>query len=167
MTCPVGTDVEFAASLIREGKLVALPTETVYGLGADALDPLAVAKIFDAKNRPRFDPLIVHISDFRSMETYAVDIPDVAFRLAERFWPGPLTLVLKKRDLVPDLVTAGLQTVALRVPNHPLALELIEKSQCSITAPSANPFGEISPTSAATGQKKIPPRIPRMGSTPA
>ena len=148
MSCPVGTDVEFAASLLRNGKLVAFPTETVYGLGANALNRLAVAKIFDVKNRPRFDPLIVHLAEFRSLETYAAEIPDVAYRLAERFWPGPLTMVLKKRELIPDLVTAGLQTVALRIPNHPLALKLVEQSECAIAAPSANPFGAISPTSA-------------------
>lgn len=148
MSCPVGTDVEFAASLICEGKLVAFPTETVYGLGAHALDPLAVARVFDVKNRPRFDPLIVHIADVPSMKKYAIEIPNLARRLADRFWPGPLTIVLKKHDIVPDLVTAGLQTVALRMPNHPLALELIEKSECPIAAPSANPFGAISPTSA-------------------
>src|SRR5947207_6309134 len=140
-----------AAAAIRAGELVAFPTETVYGLGANALDGVAVARIFEAKDRPRFDPLIVHLADSADLARYA-DPGDVAdprvVRLASRFWPGPLTLVLRKRSAIPDLVTAGLDTVGLRVPDHPVALRLIEAAGVPIAAPSANRFGGLSPTRA-------------------
>ena len=141
-----------AAALIRSGELVAFPTETVYGLGAHALDPTAVARIFAAKERPSFDPLIVHLADPAELVAYthpadAAD-PRVA-RLAARFWPGPLTLVLRKRDNVPGIVTAGLSTVGLRVPDHPVALALIRAAHVPIAAPSANRFGRVSPTRAS------------------
>ena len=134
--------------MIRDGKLVALPTETVYGLGADAKKPAAVAGIYESKQRPHFDPLIVHVSDLAQAERQAAEFPEIARKLAERFWPGPLTLVVPKQDDIPDLVTAGMPTVGLRVPNHPLTQEVIRLSGCCIAAPSANPFGEISPTTA-------------------
>ncbi len=137
-----------AAELIRRGKLVAFPTETVYGLGADALNPEAVARIFEVKRRPRFDPLIVHIADPREVEGLCERVGERARLLMEKFWPGPLTLVLPKRRKVPEIVTAGLPTVAVRMPDHPVALELIRRAQTPIAAPSANPFGYLSPTTA-------------------
>jgi len=145
-SAPIGTDVAKAAVLLREGKLVAIPTETVYGLAGNALNEAAVAQIFLVKGRPHFDPLIVHIPDIDAVERYACSFPAEARRLAERFWPGPLTLVLPKRDIIPDLVSAGGPTVAMRVPNHPLTLELLRVSGLPLAAPSANPFGYISPT---------------------
>ncbi|HMA96889.1 MAG TPA: L-threonylcarbamoyladenylate synthase [Polyangiaceae bacterium] len=137
-----------AKALLEQGKLVAFPTETVYGLGANALDAQAVLRIFEAKGRPQFDPLIVHADSAERAFALASEIPEIAKTLAERFWPGPLTLVLKKRSIVPDLVTSGLQTVALRVPAHPMALELLRSFGGPIAAPSANKFGRISPTNA-------------------
>ncbi len=136
------------AEAIRRGELVAFPTETVYGLGADALNPEAAAKIFAAKQRPLHDPLIVHVSSFEEAEQLASHVPDLARRLMEHFWPGPLTLVLPKADNVPDIVTAGGNTVAVRMPSHPLALELIRRSGTPVAAPSANLFGKTSPTTA-------------------
>jgi L-threonylcarbamoyladenylate synthase len=137
-----------AAEIIRQGGIVAFPTETVYGLGADAFSSLAVARIFEVKKRPRFDPLIVHITHQREVERLVTDIPPNAKKLIERTWPGPLTIVLAKREEVPDIVTAGLSSVAIRMPKHPMALRLIEEAGCPIAAPSANPFGYVSPTTA-------------------
>ena len=137
-----------AAALIRSGKLVAFPTETVYGLGANALDAAAVERIFLAKGRPRTSPLIVHVDSIEMARTFAARWPDTAEILARRYWPGPLTLVVPKRAAIPDIVTAGLPTVALRVPAHPLALELIRAAGVPIAAPSANRFTELSPTAA-------------------
>jgi L-threonylcarbamoyladenylate synthase len=137
-----------AAEIIRQGGIVAFPTETVYGLGADAYNPLAVARIFEVKRRPFFDPLIVHIASPAHLQKLVKDIPSSARKLTERFWPGPLTVVLFKEEYIPDIVTAGLPTVALRMPNHPMALSLIKESKCPIAAPSANPFGYLSPTTA-------------------
>jgi L-threonylcarbamoyladenylate synthase len=136
-----------SAEIIRNGGLVAFPTETVYGLGADAENPIAVAGIFEAKGRPRIDPLIVHVSDLNMAECYG-EFPESAYPIIKKFWPGPLTLVVPKTKLIPSIVTAGLKTVALRSPAHPAALALIEASGCGIAAPSANPFGYISPTEA-------------------
>jgi len=138
--------VKHAAELIREGRLVAFPTETVYGLGANALDAAAVARIFAAKGRPRTSPLIVHVDSVAMARRYATAWPDAADRLAARYWPGPLTLVLPKSREIPDIVTAGLATVGLRVPAHPLALELIRTAGLPIAAPSANRFTELSPS---------------------
>ena len=140
--------VEHAARLIRAGKLVAFPTETVYGLGANALDEAAVERIFAAKGRPRTSPLIVHVDSVEMARTLASRWPDAAETLARRYWPGPLTLVVPKRAEVPDAVTAGLATVGLRMPAHPLALELIRAAGVPIAAPSANRFTELSPTIA-------------------
>lgn len=137
-----------AARLIAEGGLVVFPTETVYGLGADALNPYAVAKIFQAKKRPRFDPIIVHIDRPQMLERLCERVPESAAALVERFWPGPLTIVLPKKDIVPGIVTAGLNTVAVRIPAHPVALDLLRESATPIAAPSANPFEYLSPTSA-------------------
>lgn len=134
-----------AASLIKQGEVVAFPTETVYGLGANALDAAAVAKIFAAKGRPNDNPLIVHVHHTELAETIAMLSP-LARKLMQAFWPGPLTLVLPKREIVPDCVTAGLPTVAVRMPNHPVALKLIQQSGLPIAAPSANVSGKPSPT---------------------
>jgi L-threonylcarbamoyladenylate synthase len=138
-----------AAALIRAGKLVAFPTETVYGLGANALDAAAVERIFAAKGRPRTSPLIVHVDSVEMARRFASAWPAAADTLARRYWPGPLTLVVAKRAEIPDIVTAGLPTVGLRVPAHPLALELIRAAGVPIAAPSANRFTELSPTAAA------------------
>lgn len=146
--CPIGIDVAHAARLLREGKLVSFATETVYGLGANALDVHAVARVFAVKNRPYFDPLIVHIADRSWLARIVNEWPETADRLAARFWPGPLTLVLPKTDLIPDLVTSGLPSVAVRMPAHPLALELLRLADVPIAAPSANLFGQLSPTRA-------------------
>jgi L-threonylcarbamoyladenylate synthase len=137
-----------AAALIRAGKLVAFPTETVYGLGANALDAEAVARIFEAKGRPRTSPLIVHVDSVEMARGLASHWPDAAEVLARHYWPGPLTLVVPKRTSIPDIVTAGLPTVGLRMPAHPLALELIRMAGLPIAAPSANRFTELSPTHA-------------------
>jgi L-threonylcarbamoyladenylate synthase len=137
-----------AAKIIQKGGIVAFPTETVYGLGADAFNPLAVARVFEVKRRPYFDPLIVHVANPRDMKKLAKVIPSNAKRLTEKFWPGPLTVVLLKEEKIPDIVTAGLPSVAIRMPNHPIALSLIKESRCPIAAPSANPFGYLSPTTA-------------------
>jgi L-threonylcarbamoyladenylate synthase len=141
-------DIQRAVDLLRAGELVAFPTETVYGLGADARNPAAVARIFAAKGRPADHPLIVHLPDARHLERWAREIPPEATVLAEKFWPGPLTLILKRHPDVPDAVTGGQDTVGLRVPHHPLALELLQAFDGGIAAPSANRFGRISPTTA-------------------
>ena len=140
--------VSRAAALLRQGELVAFPTETVYGLGADAANPVAVAKIFAAKGRPADHPLIVHLPGDDLLDKWGRDIPAAAFELAEAFWPGPLTLILKKASGVIDAVTGGQDTVGLRVPGHPLALDLLREFGGGVAAPSANRFGRISPTAA-------------------
>lgn len=148
--------IKEASEVIKNGGLVAFPTETVYGLGADALNPEAVARIFAVKERPSFDPLIVHIADIKDIKRLTkTDDPRVS-KLAERFWPGPLTIVLPKSDIVPDIVTSGLPTVGIRMPGNNIALELIRLSGCPISAPSANKFGRISPTRAEHVKKQLP-----------
>ncbi|MEW6513007.1 MAG: L-threonylcarbamoyladenylate synthase [Pseudomonadota bacterium] len=142
------SEIERAVALLKQGELVAFPTETVYGLGADARNPQAVAKIFAAKGRPADHPLIVHIPDVSHLDRWARDISPAARAVAEKFWPGPLTLILKRHPDVPDCVTGGQDTVGLRVPNHPIALELLHAFNGGIAAPSANKFGRISPTTA-------------------
>lgn len=141
--------MERAAALIRAGRLVAFPTETVYGLGANALDAEAVARIFTAKGRPRTSPLIVHVDSIAMARMFASQWPPSADALTQHYWPGPLTLVLPKQASIPDIVTAGLATVGLRMPAHPLALALIRAAGVPIAAPSANRFTELSPTAAA------------------
>ena len=141
--------IEEAAAALRAGKLVVFPTETVYGLGAHALDPIAVQKIFDAKERPANDPLIVHIAHIGQVNQCAVGMPAGARKLGLSFWAGPLTLILQKKPEVPDLVTAGLPSVALRVPSHRVARALMEMAGIPIAAPSANRFSRPSPTTAA------------------
>jgi L-threonylcarbamoyladenylate synthase len=139
-------DIVMAAAILQRGGVVAFPTETVYGLGADALNPAAVERIFSIKGRPAHHPLIVHLADVSQLKEWASDIPECAFTLAARFWPGPLTLILKRAAQVPNSVTGGQDTVGLRVPGHPVALELLQKFGGGIAAPSANRFGRISPT---------------------
>ncbi|MDP1947428.1 MAG: L-threonylcarbamoyladenylate synthase [Nitrospirota bacterium] len=140
--------IRLAAEIIRKGGIVAFPTETVYGLGCDALNPEAVARVFEAKQRPSFDPLIVHVATRVSLDRLVETISVGDHRLMDAFWPGPLTLVLPKREEVPDLATAGLSTVAVRMPAHPVARALIREAGVPIAAPSANPFGYVSPTCA-------------------
>jgi len=152
-------DVKRAAELLRRGELVAFPTETVYGLGADAVNPAAVAKIFAAKGRPADHPLIVHLPGHDHLERWARDVTGTAFELAEAFWPGPLTLILKRQPTVPDAVTGGQDTVGLRVPGHPLALELLRAFDGGVAAPSANRFGRISPTTAAHVRADLGDRV--------
>lgn len=153
-------DIPRAVALLRQGELVALPTETVYGLGADALNPAAVAKIFAAKGRPSDHPLIVHLANAEQIVDWARDIPREAIALARAFWPGPLTLILKKEEGVPDIVTGGQDTVGLRVPNHPVALELLRAFGGGVAAPSANRFGRISPTTAEHVRQELGERVP-------
>ena len=141
-------EIERAAQVIRAGGLVGMPTETVYGLAASALDARAVLRIYTTKGRPRFDPLIVHVADAEQAWTLCTPSPR-ARRLAAACWPGPLTMVLPRTALVPDIVTSGLETVAVRVPDHPVALALIRAAGQPLAAPSANPFGMVSPTTAA------------------
>lgn len=148
-----------AAAVICRGGIVAFPTETVYGLGADALDPAAVARIFAAKGRPTYNPLIVHCADLAGARSLAADWPPEAEALAGIYWPGPLTLVVRKAPIVPDEVTASLPTVALRVPSHPVAAALVAASGRPIAAPSANRFTEISPTTAEHVAKGLADRI--------
>lgn len=137
-----------AADILRSGGIVAFPTETVYGLGANALNATAVAKIFAAKERPMFDPLIIHVHTMDQLSLIADNIPQQADVLIKQFWPGPLTIVVRKKQHIPDIVTAGLPNVGIRMPNHPIALALIKESGVPIATPSANKFGCISPTSA-------------------
>jgi L-threonylcarbamoyladenylate synthase len=140
--------IDQAAGLLRSGRLVAFPTETVYGLGANALDPAAVQRIFEAKGRPLSSPLIVHVARVEMARGLALVWPEKAEALALKFWPGPLTIVVPKRDLIPDIVTAGLPSVGLRMPAHPLALELLKATGLPLAAPSANRFTQVSPTTA-------------------
>ncbi|MDR7129268.1 L-threonylcarbamoyladenylate synthase [Algoriphagus sp. 4150] len=143
----IGQDIMQAKRVLEAGHLVAIPTETVYGLAGNALDPVAVASIFETKNRPSFDPLIIHVSSLLEAENYVNDIPAPLRKLADQFWPGPLTLLLPRKNVIPDIVTSGLDRVAVRVPDHPLTLELLAQVDFPLAAPSANPFGYISPTS--------------------
>jgi L-threonylcarbamoyladenylate synthase len=156
------SSIERAIKLLNKGSVVAFPTETVYGLGANALDPYAVAKIFEAKDRPHFDPLIVHIGRKEWIYDYTEHVPQDAVKLINAFWPGPLTLVLQKKALIPDIVTAGLSTVAIRMPSHAVALKLIEAFQKPIAAPSANPFGYMSPTKVDHVARMLRGKIPMI-----
>lgn len=151
--------VRRAGDILRRGGLVAFPTETVYGLGANALDANAVRRIFAAKGRPTYDPLIVHVLNASAARAVAREWPEAADRLAEAFWPGPLTLVVPKRPLVPDIATAGLDTVAVRVPSHPVARAILEAANVPIAAPSANRFTELSPTKAEHVARALGDRV--------
>ena len=148
-------DVNQAADILHAGGLVAFPTETVYGLGADARNPEAVANIFAVKGRPSDHPLIVHLADAGQMSEWAQNIPQAAWKLAQAFWPGPLTLILPRLPDVPDAVTGGLNTVALRVPSHPVALAFLSAFGGGIAAPSANRYGHVSPTSAEDVREEL------------
>ena len=141
--------------VLRAGNLVAIPTETVYGLGADAKNPKAVQKIYAVKGRPITNPLIIHLASAEAMSDFATDIPAEAFILAKQFWPGPLTLILNKHPSVPSITTGGQDTVALRIPNHPLTLQLLRSFEGGIAAPSANRYGRISPTTTAHVQSEL------------
>jgi L-threonylcarbamoyladenylate synthase len=159
----ISTDRNAAVELLRHGETVALPTETVYGLAADALNPLAVAKIFEAKGRPRFDPLIIHLPDPNWLEKIAdVSAQDrqLVLQLAKKFWPGPFTLVLPKRQIVPEIVTAGLNTVAVRISAHPIFADIVQAFGKPLAAPSANRFGRISPTTAKHVLDELDGHIP-------
>ena len=150
-----GKNTGRAAELLLEGRLVAIPTETVYGLAANALNEKAVLSVFEAKQRPFFDPLIIHIPSVEAVSKYAVMDDERLIQLAEAFWPGPLTLLLPKKELVPNIVTSGLDKVAVRVPDHALTLELLKKINVPLAAPSANPFGYVSPTEPAHVEKQL------------
>ena len=151
--------MEAAGELIAKGELVAFPTETVYGLGGDGLRPEAAAKIYEAKGRPSDNPLIIHIADVKDLERVAKTVPPDAYVLAECFWPGPLTMIVEKSDAVPYATTGGMNTVAVRMPDHPIALELIKRSGCLIAAPSANTSGRPSPTEAVHVKEDLDGRI--------
>jgi len=153
-------NIRICADIIKSGGLVAIPTETVYGLGANALDASAVASIFITKGRESDNPLIAHIADVEDVKLLVGEIPDIFEILANKFWPGPLTLVMKKNNTIPDNVTAGLDTVAIRMPNHQVALDLIRACGCPIAAPSANPSGKPSPTKAEHVQHDLDGKIP-------
>lgn len=155
----IGKDINKAKQLLAAGQLVAIPTETVYGLAANALDVGAVTRIFEAKNRPAFDPLIVHVLSLADASPYIRDAPEMAHKLAKRFWPGPLTLLVEKTDRIPDLVTSGLPEVGIRSPRHPLTRSLLQELQFPIAAPSANPFGYISPTTASHVQDQLGEKV--------
>jgi L-threonylcarbamoyladenylate synthase len=144
----IGIDLDYAADLLEQGKLVAIPTETVYGLAANGLNTEAVSGIFAAKNRPTFDPLILHVGSVAQAKSLCIEWPEAAEKLATAFWPGPLTLVLPKANHIPDLVTADHPTVAVRMPNNAMSLALLQRLSFPLAAPSANPFGYVSPTNA-------------------
>ncbi|MFZ6013944.1 MAG: L-threonylcarbamoyladenylate synthase [Bacteroidota bacterium] len=154
-----GKDINKAKELLEQGELVAIPTETVYGLAGNALNLSAITKIFETKNRPQFDPLIVHVKDVSAVERYVVSLPGPARILAENFWPGPLTLLLPKKDIIPDLVTSGMDTVGVRCPNHELTQALLHELDFPLAAPSANPFGYVSPTKPEHVEEQLGDKI--------
>ncbi len=155
----IGKNIDEAVRFLTQNDLIGMPTETVYGLAGNAFSDLAVSKIFEVKNRPTFDPLIVHTSDLSRMDSFVEEIPEKAYYLVDKFMPGPLTLLLPKKKIIPDLVTSGLESVAVRIPNHPLALALLRQLEFPLAAPSANPFGYISPTNAAHVEKQLGEKI--------
>jgi len=156
----IGIDIEVAADLLKNDNVVAIPTETVYGLAGNALSISAVTKIYEIKNRPFTNPLIIHLPDTSNLSTYVKDIPSIALDLADYFWPGPLTLLLPKTDIIPDIVTSGLPDVAVRIPNHPIAIQLLRKLSFPLAAPSANPYGYISPTNPEHVKRQLFGKIP-------
>lgn len=155
----IGKDIKKAKQLLESEELVAIPTETVYGLAGNALNPKSVLKIFKVKERPEFDPLIIHVPSLFAAEKYVDHLPDIAVKLAQKFWPGPLTILLKKKHIIPDLVTSGLDTVGLRCPDHTLTRELLEALDFPLAAPSANPFGYVSPTTPQHVQDQLGEKI--------
>lgn len=156
----IGADIEIAIEFLLQNQLVAIPTETVYGLAANALSAEAVVRIFEVKNRPFFDPLIVHTGSLAQITQLTEQIPDKAWQLAEKMMPGPITLLLPKKPVIPDLVTSGLPDVAVRIPAHPLTLQLLTTLPFPLAAPSANPFGYVSPTTAQHVQDQLGDKIP-------
>jgi L-threonylcarbamoyladenylate synthase len=156
----IGKDIDLAKSFLEKSQLVGIPTETVYGLAGNALNPESVALIFETKNRPAFDPLILHTSSIDRVNDFVSDFPGKLKILAESFWPGPLTLLLPRKSIVPDLVTSGLERVAVRVPKHPLTLALLDCLEFPLAAPSANPFGYISPTRPEHVNAQLGEKIP-------
>jgi L-threonylcarbamoyladenylate synthase len=156
----IGKDIKRAKQLLEAGEVVAIPTETVYGLAGNALNTDAVARIFEVKDRPFFDPLIVHVATLASAIDLVTEMPPQAQQLVDRFWPGPLTLLLNKSEIIPDLVTAGLDRVGVRCPDHDLTRSLLEQLPFPLAAPSANPFGYVSPTTAAHVQEQLGNKIP-------
>lgn len=156
----IGKDIQKAVDILKAGNVVGIPTETVYGLAGNAFDPKAVTRIFEVKNRPSFDPLIVHTHAIEKVQGFVQSIPEQALLLARIFWPGPLTLLLPRTNAIPDLVTSGLDTVAVRIPNHSLTLELLAKLDFPLAAPSANPFGYVSPTQPAHVNEQLGEKIP-------
>jgi|ERR1041385_4627965 L-threonylcarbamoyladenylate synthase len=160
-------EIARAAAVIRGGGLIAFPTETVYGLGANALDAAAVAKIFELKGRPPSSPLIIHVTSLEMARNLVTEWPSEADQLARRYWPGPLTMVLPKAAAIPDIVTAGLPTVGVRVPSHPVALKLIGQAGLPIAAPSANRFGGLSPTTAEHVRRAFGDRVEVLDGGPA
>lgn len=160
MIAEIGTDLVKAKNILENGDLVAIPTETVYGLASNALNPLAVSKIYEAKNRPSFDPLIIHVANIADFEKYTVDFPSELLEIANEFCPGPITFLVKKSGIIPEITTSGLEKVAIRIPNHPLTLELLKSLNFPLAAPSANPFGYVSPTTAMHVFEQLGERIP-------
>ncbi|WP_373523645.1 L-threonylcarbamoyladenylate synthase [Aquiflexum sp.] len=156
----IGQDIAKAKAFLERGELVGIPTETVYGLAGNGLNPDAVAKIFATKNRPDFDPLIIHTSSIERVLDFTIEIPEILRLLGEKFWPGPLTLLLSKKNIVPDLVTSGLDMVAVRIPDHSLSMDLLNILDFPLAAPSANPFGYISPTKASHVNDQLGDKIP-------
>jgi L-threonylcarbamoyladenylate synthase len=156
----VGSDLKKAIDLIKEGQIVAIPTETVYGLAANGLNELAIQKIFEAKERPKSNPLILHFSTPESILPYVLDFPDDLLKLAKVFWPGPLTVLLKKSASVPNIITANQEQVAVRIPSHPIALELLNQLKFPLAAPSANLYGKISPTKSTHVFDQLNGKIP-------
>jgi L-threonylcarbamoyladenylate synthase len=155
----IGKDIEKAKRILEQGDLVAIPTETVYGLAGNALKVDSITKIFDAKNRPHFDPLIIHVPNIEGAERYAEEIQRPARELMERFWPGPLTVLLKRKSIIPDLVTSGLDTVGIRCPKHELTQQLLSELSFPLAAPSANPFGYVSPTKSEHVNEQLGDKI--------
>lgn len=156
----IGTDIITAKKLLESGEVVAIPTETVYGLAGNAINPAAVQKIFEVKQRPTFNPLIIHVPDHEAILKYTTSIPEKLLILSKEFMPGPLTLLLEKKEIIPDLVTAGSSRVAVRIPNHHLSLELLRSIDFPLAAPSANPFGYISPTTARHVEQQLGDKVP-------
>ena len=156
----IGTDINIAINFLKQGELVAIPTETVYGLAANAFDSSAVTKIYQVKNRPQFNPLIIHTDSIEKLKSWGLILPDKLLQLAAKFSPGPLTYVIPKSAQIPDIITAGTDAVAVRIPNHPLTLELLSKLDFPLAAPSANPSGSVSPTNAQHVQEQLGDKIP-------
>jgi L-threonylcarbamoyladenylate synthase len=156
----IGTDILLAEKFLREGEVVAIPTETVYGLAGNALSEASILKIYQVKNRPSFDPLIAHVGSREAAQALVAQWPEKAALLADNFWPGPLTLLLPKKAHVPDLLTSGLERVGVRMPNHPLTLQVLSHLDFPLAAPSANPFGFVSPTSAQHVADQLGAKIP-------